>query len=105
MPIYEYESLDQKNSCPTCARPFEVLQGIQDPPLRVCPDCGKPLRKLISWCRAAVMDVPEEHAGTKGPSIGTDVLVELQSIAQTGKGYLLSWYVCFHVRKIERNNR
>ena len=42
MPIYEYR-------CTSCGHELEKLQKISDPPLRDCPDCGKPeLTKLIS---------------------------------------------------------
>lgn len=41
MPIYEYE-------CNQCAKILEVSQSIKDAPLSTCPDCGQPVRKLIS---------------------------------------------------------
>ncbi len=41
MPIYEYE-------CDQCKKTFEVRQSIKDAPLSTCPDCGQPVRKLIS---------------------------------------------------------
>ncbi len=41
MPIYEYE-------CTVCAHRFETMQRISDPPLESCPECGEPVRKLIS---------------------------------------------------------
>ncbi len=42
MPIYEYQ-------CQACEHALEALQRISEPPLRDCPECGKPaLRKLIS---------------------------------------------------------
>lgn len=41
MPLYEYE-------CQSCGRRTEVLQRLDDPPLVACPDCGGPLKKLIS---------------------------------------------------------
>ena len=40
---------------------FERLQGIAEPALENCPSCGKPVRKLISWCRAAVVETSEEY--------------------------------------------
>lgn len=45
MPIYEYEHLEK-----TCQRGkiFEVSQSVADSPLTVCPDCGEPVRKIIS---------------------------------------------------------
>jgi len=42
MPFYEYE-------CPSCGHHTEVLQSINDKPLKKCPDCGKNgLKKLMS---------------------------------------------------------
>ena len=41
MPIYEYE-------CDQCEKTFEARQSINDTPLSTCPDCGQPVRKLIS---------------------------------------------------------
>lgn len=42
MPLYEYE-------CDACGKRFERIQKFSDPPIDVCPNCGKgPVRKLIS---------------------------------------------------------
>ena len=41
MPIYEY-------ACARCARKTEVIQGMNDPPPRVCPHCGGKLKKMAS---------------------------------------------------------
>lgn len=41
MPIYEYR-------CLKCEKKLEVVRKFSDPPLRVCPECGGALRKLIS---------------------------------------------------------
>jgi putative FmdB family regulatory protein len=41
MPIYEFV-------CAGCARKTEVIQGMNDPPPRVCPHCGGKLKKLAS---------------------------------------------------------
>lgn len=46
MPIYEYEPDD--GNCEKCGGRFEVLQSIQDGPLAVCPDCGKPCHRVLS---------------------------------------------------------
>ena len=45
MAVYEYEHLG-----PACARGrvFEVVQSIHDEALAVCPECGTPVRRLIS---------------------------------------------------------
>jgi putative FmdB family regulatory protein len=42
MPLYEYE-------CESCGTRFEKIQKFSDPPIDVCPKCGKgPVNKLIS---------------------------------------------------------
>ncbi|MDR1249692.1 MAG: zinc ribbon domain-containing protein [Treponema sp.] len=41
MPIYEY-------GCKSCGHTFEVSQSMKDDPLRVCPQCGKEIRRLIN---------------------------------------------------------
>jgi putative FmdB family regulatory protein len=41
MPLYEYE-------CQSCGRRTETLQRMDEAPLTRCPDCGGPLKKLIS---------------------------------------------------------
>jgi len=62
MPIYEYEPVDLNKSCNKCKYGFEFIQQINDEPLTQCPRCGHDVRKIISWCRAAVMEISEEHA-------------------------------------------
>jgi len=42
MPIYGYR-------CGACGQEHEALQKVSEPPLKVCPACGKPkLKKLLS---------------------------------------------------------
>ena len=40
MPIYGYR-------CSQCDHELEVFQSMSDAPLKVCPECGGPLRKLL----------------------------------------------------------
>jgi putative FmdB family regulatory protein len=60
MPIYEYRAQHPESSCRHCRTSFEVLQTLKEPPLGTCPECGNRVVKLISWCRAAVVDTPGE---------------------------------------------
>lgn len=42
MPLYEYE-------CEACSKRFEKIHKFSDPPIDVCPHCGKgPVKKLPS---------------------------------------------------------
>jgi putative FmdB family regulatory protein len=40
MPIYEYE-------CEKCRRRFELFQHFSDEPVKVCPECEGPVRRVI----------------------------------------------------------
>jgi putative FmdB family regulatory protein len=40
MPTYEYE-------CKSCKYNFEKFQSMNDEPVKICPKCGKEVRKLI----------------------------------------------------------
>jgi len=61
MPIYEYEPVDLNKSCNKCKYGFEFIQQMNDEPLTQCPRCRNDVKKIISWCRAAVMEISEEH--------------------------------------------
>jgi putative FmdB family regulatory protein len=41
MPLYEYQ-------CESCGHRFERIRKFSDPPVAACPQCGGPVRKLIS---------------------------------------------------------
>jgi len=64
MPIYEYQAIDPRKACPKCRQAFEVLQGPNDVALDACPECGKKVKKVISWCRAAVSESSDQHRRT-----------------------------------------
>ncbi|MCL2128087.1 MAG: zinc ribbon domain-containing protein [Treponema sp.] len=40
MPTYEYE-------CKKCGYNFDVFQAMSDEPVKICPKCGKEVRRLI----------------------------------------------------------
>jgi len=46
MPIYEYAP--RSGRCKRCDGRFEVYQRVADARLTSCPDCGKPVERLIS---------------------------------------------------------
>ena len=45
MPVYEYEHTEHPCSI---GRIFEVSQSLKESPLSKCPQCGQPIKKLIS---------------------------------------------------------
>ncbi len=48
MPTYIYENVDKAKSCKICAEGFEIEQGIKEPALTKCPECGSPIRRIIT---------------------------------------------------------
>ena len=61
MPIYEYQALTPEHACNECRNGFEILQQIHEKPLTACLHCGHRVKKIISWCRSAVMETSGEH--------------------------------------------
>jgi putative FmdB family regulatory protein len=41
MPTYEYE-------CKSCSHVFDVFQSITEAPVKICPKCGKDVRRVIN---------------------------------------------------------
>jgi putative FmdB family regulatory protein len=41
MPTYGYE-------CKSCGHTFDAFQSMSDDPLKICPKCGKDVRRLIN---------------------------------------------------------
>lgn len=51
MAVYEYRAKNPKGaSCYRCRDAFDYLQSMADEPLKTCPECGKPVERLISLC-------------------------------------------------------
>ena len=48
MPVYDYEAISPDAGCPHCAGGFETTQSIHDPRLTACPECGSPIRRVIT---------------------------------------------------------
>lgn len=51
MPVYEYEHTE---SVCSMGRIFEVSQPLEERPLGKCPQCGRPIKKLISLVGVSV---------------------------------------------------
>ncbi|MCF8041465.1 MAG: zinc ribbon domain-containing protein [Desulfarculaceae bacterium] len=62
MPIYEYEPVNVEQGCPRCREGFELVHPAGEPACSVCPDCGRPVRKLISRVRVVVRESDGESA-------------------------------------------
>jgi len=65
MPIYEYQAVNKGRACPKCREVFEILQSIRERPLSKCPECGKEVRKVISWCHSAVTETSDAALGVE----------------------------------------
>jgi len=62
MPIYEYQAEIPEKGCEICREGFEYIQGIDESPFSDCPNCGKRVKRIISWCHAAIIDPSTEHS-------------------------------------------
>ncbi len=65
MPIYEYKAEIPEKGCKVCREGFEYIQGVDEKPLSHCPHCGKGVKRIISWCHAAVIDPSPEYTSTE----------------------------------------
>ena len=65
MPTYEYE-------CKSCRYDFDAFQSIKDEPLKVCPKCGKELRRLIQGGTGIIFKGNGFYSTDKGKKTETD---------------------------------
>ena len=65
MPIYEYRTEIPKKGCRKCREGFECMQKVDEKPLSKCPYCGTGVKKIISWCHAAIIDPSPEYTRTE----------------------------------------
>jgi len=83
MPVYEYEHTVE-GECPLGQR-FERTQSIYSAPFTLCPECGRPVKKLISL---ASINTPKTDSDLKG--LGFTKLVRrdhgvYENVTATGK--------------------
>ena len=83
MPVYEYEHT-LEGECPL-GRLFERTQSIYSAPFTLCPECGQPVRKLVSL---ASINTPKTNSDLKG--LGFTKLVRrdhgvYENVTATGK--------------------
>ncbi len=45
MPIYLYKTIEK--GCPYCKEGFEILQKVDEEPLRQCPKCKSRVKKVL----------------------------------------------------------
>lgn len=65
MPIYEYEPLE--HLCGMCEGRIAVIQGVEEEPLDVCPDCGLAVRRVISTATFRLgVDIDADRAARHG---------------------------------------
>jgi len=66
MPVYEYEPEDRE--CLMCDGRVDVIQSINEEPLKYCPHCGMDVRRVISRATFKVTGqaAPMDKAGRKG---------------------------------------
>ncbi len=55
MPTYEYE-------CGNCGHRFDKFQSMSEDPLKICPKCGQPVRRLIGTGAGIVFKGAGFHA-------------------------------------------
>jgi putative FmdB family regulatory protein len=72
MPTYGYE-------CKSCGYTFDVFQSMSDEPVKVCPECGKEVRRLINGGTGIIFkgsgfyvtDKGKGNSSSKGPTAPT----------------------------------
>ena len=69
MPLYDYK-------CGKCGHIFEVMQKITEEPLKFCPECKGPIRRLISASgiifKGTGFHVTDYKSKTKDQGLKTD---------------------------------
>ena len=67
MPIHEYKAKDPQKGCVFCRDVFERIEGLDQKPLKCCPQCGCPIYKIISVASVGASksgcDDRAKHAG------------------------------------------
>jgi putative FmdB family regulatory protein len=86
MPIYEYK-------CQSCGMRKDILRKMSDPPLTVCPECGKEtLQKMVTaagfqlkgtgWYATDFKGPPKTAGGSDGASASGDAKADTKSDAK-----------------------
>jgi putative FmdB family regulatory protein len=64
MPTYEYE-------CESCGHAFEQFQSMADEPVKICPECGREVRRLIGAGSGVIFKGAGSHSNDYGSSAAT----------------------------------
>lgn len=67
MPIYEYAAVNQ--GCAHCEAHFDVRQKLSDAELIACPQCGAPVKRVLSAPNVAIGNahvLKESNVAKKG---------------------------------------
>ena len=59
MPTYGYE-------CKSCGHNFDVFQSMKDDPIKNCPECDKPVRRLINGGNGVIFKGSGFYVNDKG---------------------------------------
>ena len=62
MPIYEYENPEPAKACAKCVNRFELIRPASADAVSACPECGSPVQRVVSRCRAVVAVHDASHA-------------------------------------------
>jgi putative FmdB family regulatory protein len=93
MPTYEYE-------CKSCGHTFDVLQSMNDAPLKICPKCGGDVRRLINGGSGIIFKgsgfyvtdkkgsggLPPSSPAAKSPDAASAGAAKTDGSAKTGAG-------------------
>jgi putative FmdB family regulatory protein len=74
MPTYGYE-------CKSCGHTFDVFQSMSEEPLKVCPECGKEVRRLINGGTGVIFKGSGFYVTDKGK--GGSVVAPAKSSAKS----------------------
>jgi len=77
MPVYTYQAAGEEH-CVYCVEPFDRRQKVDAPRLQACPECGSPLRRVMT----------PPNIAQSGPSLNEDNIAKhgFTRYRKAGKG-------------------
>lgn len=64
VPIYEYEPVD--HDCLMCEGRVAAIQGVDEQALEFCPDCGLPVRRVVTSASFKISGGKSDRSGQRG---------------------------------------